>query len=119
MPLARTEFLGAYETMRLIREFEEALLRLYGEAKVPGFAHLSVWQEAIPTGVALNLRRDDVIFSTHRGHGDLIAKGVALEGLFAELLARQGGLSRAKGGSVHVADISARAGATGSSAPTC
>ncbi|MGD0863714.1 MAG: thiamine pyrophosphate-dependent dehydrogenase E1 component subunit alpha [Candidatus Limnocylindrales bacterium] len=103
--LARSEFLKAYETMRLIREFEEALLRLHGQAKVPGFVHLSVWQEAVPAGVSLNLRRDDLMISTHRGHGDLIAKGVAVEGMFAELLGRQGGYCRAKGGSMHVTDL--------------
>lgn len=103
--LARLEFLKGYETMRLIREFEEALLRLHGQAKVPGFVHLSVWQEAVPSGVSLNLRSDDLMISTHRGHGDLIAKGVGVEGMFAELLARQGGYCRAKGGSMHVTDL--------------
>ena len=104
--LTKPEFLRAYETMRLIREFEESLLRLHGEARVPGFVHVSVWQEAVPTGVSLSLRADDFIISTHRGHGDLIAKGVAVEGMFAELLARQGGYCRAKGGSMHVTDVS-------------
>jgi TPP-dependent pyruvate/acetoin dehydrogenase alpha subunit len=103
--LEKPDFLKAYETMRLIREFEEALLRLHGQAKVPGFVHLSVWQEAVPAGVSLNLRPDDQMISTHRGHGDLIAKGVAVEGMFAELLARQGGYCRAKGGSMHVTDL--------------
>jgi TPP-dependent pyruvate/acetoin dehydrogenase alpha subunit len=103
--LARPDFIKGYETMRLIREFEEALLRLHGQAKVPGFVHLSVWQEAVPSGVSLNLRSDDLMISTHRGHGDLIAKGVGVEGMFAELLARQGGYCRGKGGSMHVTDL--------------
>jgi pyruvate dehydrogenase E1 component alpha subunit len=91
--------------MRLIREFEEAVRRLHGEAKVPGFVHVSVGQEAVPTGVSLWLRDEDLIVSTHRGHGDLIARGAAVEPLFAELLARQGGYCRAKGGSMHVTDV--------------
>ena len=106
MQLTKPDFLKAYGVMRLIREFEEALVRLHGQAMVPGFVHVSVWQEAVPTGVSLNLRSDDLIISTHRGHGDIIAKGVAVEGMFAELLARQGGYCRAKGGSMHVTDVS-------------
>ncbi len=105
MTLSRPEFLRAYETMRLIREFEESLIRLKDEARVPGFMHVSVWQEAVPTGVSLSLRPHDYIISTHRGHGDLIAKGVAVEAMYAELLARQGGSCRAKGGSMHVTDV--------------
>jgi len=104
--LTTPEFLRAYETMRLIREFEESFLRLHGEAKAPAVGHSSVWQEAVPTGVSLNLRPDDLVFTTHRGHGDLIAKGAPVEGMFAELLARQGGLCRAKGGTMHIADVS-------------
>jgi len=76
MLLARSEFLKAYETMRLIREFEEALLRLHGQAKVPGFVHVSVWQEAVSAGVGLHLQPEDQILTSHRGHGDIIAKGV-------------------------------------------
>ena len=106
MGLTKPEFLSAYGTMRLIREFEEALLRLHGEAKLPGFVHLSVWQEAVSTGVSMALRRDDLVLTTHRGHGDMIAKGVSINGMFAELLARQGGYCRAKGGSMHVTDVS-------------
>jgi pyruvate dehydrogenase E1 component alpha subunit len=114
MTLTKPEFLRAYETMRLIREFEEALVRLHGQAKVPGFVHVSVWQEAVPTGVSLNLRPDDLMISTHRGHGDLIAKGVGVERMFAELLARQGGYCRARGGSMHVTDLAVGAlGANG------
>jgi pyruvate dehydrogenase E1 component alpha subunit len=106
MLLTKAEFLWAYKTMRLIREFEEAAVRLHGEAKLPGFVHVSVWQEAVPTGVSLNLHADDLMISTHRGHGDLIAKGVGVERMFAELFARQAGYCRARGGSMHVTDLS-------------
>jgi TPP-dependent pyruvate/acetoin dehydrogenase alpha subunit len=105
MLLTGSEFLAAYETMRLIRGFEEALLRLHAQAKVPGFVHVSVWQEAVSSGVGMHLRPEDQILTTHRGHGDIIAKGVAIEGMFAELLARQGGYCGGKGGSMHVTDV--------------
>ncbi len=106
MTLGRSEFLAAYETMRRIREFEESLLRLHGQAKVPGFVHVSVWQEAVSAGVGMHLRPEDQILTTHRGHGDIIAKGVAIEGMYAELLARLGGYCGGKGGSMHVTDVS-------------
>ena len=106
MPLTKSEFLRAYETMRLIREFEEGLLRLHGQAKAPGFVHVSVWQEAVSAGVGMHLQPEDQILTTHRGHGDIIAKGVAIEGMFAELLARDGGYCGGKGGSMHVTDVS-------------
>jgi pyruvate dehydrogenase E1 component alpha subunit len=104
--LEKSEFLEAYETMRLIREFEEGLLRLHSAAKAPGFVHVSVWQEAVSVGVGRNLEASDQILTTHRGHGDIIAKGVAIEGMYAELLAREGGYCGGKGGSMHVTDVS-------------
>ena len=103
--LTKPEFLRAYETMCLIREFEESLVRMHGEARVPGFVHVSVWQEAVSTGVSMWLRPDDLMITTHRGHGDIIAKGASIERMFAELLARAPGYCRAKGGSMHVTDV--------------
>jgi TPP-dependent pyruvate/acetoin dehydrogenase alpha subunit len=104
--LTRERLLAAYGMMCLIREFEESIRRLHGEGRLPGFMHVSVWQEAVPTGVSLNLRRDDLIVSTHRGHGDMIAKGAQVEAMLAEIFARSEGLCRGKGGSMHVADPS-------------
>jgi pyruvate dehydrogenase E1 component alpha subunit len=92
--------------MCLIREFEETIRRLHGEGRLPGFMHVSIWQEAVPTGVSLNLRPDDLIVSTHRGHGDMIAKGARVEAMLAEIYAKGEGLCRGKGGSMHVADCS-------------
>jgi TPP-dependent pyruvate/acetoin dehydrogenase alpha subunit len=103
--LTRPDLLAAYETMRRIRAFEESLLRLHGQARAPGFVHVSVWQEAVSAGVGMRLRPEDQILTTHRGHGDIIAKGVAIEGMFAELLAREGGYCGGKGGSMHVTDV--------------
>lgn len=114
MPLTADELTGAYGTMRLIREFEESIRRLHGEGKLPGFMHVSVGQEAVPVGVSLRLRKDDLITTTHRGHGDMIAKGAAVEGMIAEIYGRAGGLCKAKGGSMHVADLAVGAlGANG------
>ena len=74
MPLTREELVEAFRTMRLIRAFEEAIRRLHGAGELPGFMHVSVGQEAVPVGISLRLRRDDLITTTHRGHGDMIAK---------------------------------------------
>jgi TPP-dependent pyruvate/acetoin dehydrogenase alpha subunit len=104
--LSREQLINAYALMTRIREFEETIRRLHGEGKLPGFMHVSIGQEAVPVGVSLNLRPSDVITTTHRGHGDVIAKGAPLEGMFAEIYGRAGGLCRGKGGSMHVADVS-------------
>lgn len=106
MTLTREELLDAYGTMCLIRAFEETIRRLHSEGKLPGFMHVSVWQEAVPTGVSMRLREDDLIASTHRGHGDMIAKGADPERMLAEIYAKSEGLCRGKGGSMHVADVS-------------
>jgi len=96
----------AYSTMVLIRTFEQTILELHKAGHLPGFMHVSIGQEAVPTGVSLSLETNDVITTTHRGHGDVIAKGVQVEGMMTELFARAGGLCRAKGGSMHVTDFS-------------
>ncbi len=98
--------LGHYEMLLRVRRCEERLARLFADGEVPGFIHLSIGQEAISAGVMSALGEADTIASTHRGHGHAIAKGMALEGFFAELLAREGGVCRGRGGSMHVADMS-------------
>ncbi len=95
-----------YRTMRLIRTFEERIRELHGENRLPGFMHVSIGQEAVPAGVSFHLRDDDLITTTHRGHGDIIAKGARVEAMFAELFGRGEGLCRGKGGSMHVTDVS-------------
>ena len=91
-------------TMWSIRRFEEAVEDLYGRGLMHGTMHLSIGQEAVPTGACLALRRDDYITSTHRGHGHSIAKGADLERMMAELLAKETGYCRGRGGSMHIAD---------------
>lgn len=95
-----------YRKMLEIRHFEEKVYDLYGQNLVPGTIHLYAGQEAVAVGVCTNLRRDDYITSTHRGHGHCIAKGAQLNKVMAEILGRETGYCRGKGGSMHIADFS-------------
>jgi pyruvate dehydrogenase E1 component alpha subunit len=97
-------WLHAYEQMAKIREFEEKVNELYTQAMMPGLAHLYIGQEAVAVGVCETLRRDDYITSTHRGHGHCLAKGASVDRMFAELLGKEAGYCRGKGGSMHIAD---------------
>jgi pyruvate dehydrogenase E1 component alpha subunit len=97
-------WLHFYRQMLKIRLFEEEVNRLYLGAKMPGLAHLYIGEEAVAVGVCEALRRDDYITSTHRGHGHCIAKGASVDRMFAELLGKEAGYCRGKGGSMHIAD---------------
>jgi pyruvate dehydrogenase E1 component alpha subunit len=97
-------WLHVYEQMAKIREFEEKVNELYMKALMPGLAHLYSGQEAVAVGVCEALRRDDYITSTHRGHGHCLAKGASVERMFAELLGKEAGFCKGKGGSMHIAD---------------
>jgi pyruvate dehydrogenase E1 component alpha subunit len=97
-------WLRAYSAMARIRAFEEQVDQLYRSAKMPGLAHLYIGEEAIAVGVCEALRRDDYITSTHRGHGHCLAKGASIDRMFAELLGKEAGYCRGKGGSMHIAD---------------
>jgi acetoin:2,6-dichlorophenolindophenol oxidoreductase subunit alpha len=96
--------LRMYEGMQRIRTFEEHVNELYRAAKMPGLAHLYVGEEAVAVGVCEALRQDDYITSTHRGHGHCLAKGAAVDRMFCELLGKEAGYCRGKGGSMHIAD---------------
>ncbi len=98
------QWLHMYQQMARIREFEEKVNELYLSAKMPGLAHLYTGQEAVAVGVCEALRRDDYITSTHRGHGHCLAKGASVDKMFAELLGKEAGYCRGKGGSMHIAD---------------
>ncbi len=102
--LSRDQALHFYRQMLKIRLFEEEVNQLYLGAKMPGLAHLYIGQEAVAVGVCEALRKDDYITSTHRGHGHCLAKGAAVDGMFAELLGKADGYCRGKGGSMHIAD---------------
>ena len=94
--------LDLYRTMQLIRQTEEQLARCHQRGLVHGACHTYVGQEAIATGVCSHLRQEDVVFSTHRGHGHALAKGLPPVELIAELFGRETGCSRGRGGSMHL-----------------
>jgi acetoin:2,6-dichlorophenolindophenol oxidoreductase subunit alpha len=96
--------LRMYRTMVTIRLFEERVNDLYTRALMPGLAHLYLGEEAVAAGVCEALRPDDYITSTHRGHGHCLAKGAAPDRMFAELLGKEAGYCKGKGGSMHIAD---------------
>jgi pyruvate dehydrogenase E1 component alpha subunit len=95
-----------YRQMVTIRLFEEQVNDLYTRALMPGLAHLYIGEEAVAVGICEALRRDDTITSTHRGHGHCLAKGATPDRMFAELLGKEAGYCRGKGGSMHIADPS-------------
>ena len=102
----KAKAIDMYRTMLEIRHFEEKVFDLYGQNLVPGTIHLYAGQEAVAVGVCANLRKDDYITSTHRGHGHCIAKGARLDKTMAEILGKKTGYCRGKGGSMHIADFS-------------
>jgi len=95
-----------FSKMLEIRFFEEKVFELYGQNLVPGTIHLYAGEEAVAVGVCSNLRKDDYITSTHRGHGHCIAKGGELNRIMAEILGKKTGYCKGKGGSMHIADFS-------------
>jgi acetoin:2,6-dichlorophenolindophenol oxidoreductase subunit alpha len=98
------KWLRMYRRMQMIRLFEEQVNELYTRALMPGLAHLYVGEEAVAVGICEALRADDYITSTHRGHGHCVAKGASPDRMFAELLGKEAGYCRGKGGSMHIAD---------------
>jgi len=102
----KTKLIEMYQQMLQIRYFEEKVFELYGQNLVPGTIHLYAGEEAVAVGVCANLRRDDYITSTHRGHGHCIAKGADLGKIMAEILGKKTGYCKGKGGSMHIADFS-------------
>ena len=103
-----------YTKMVKNRFFEERAIKEYRTRGLPGFVHPSIGQEAIPATVCACLREDDYVVSTHRGHGDIIAKGARLDKMMAELFAKETGYCKGKGGSMHIAAVDLNnLGATG------
>src|SRR6516225_7146955 len=100
--LSPDQLVSLYRTMLLIRRCEEQLARSHQRGLIHGACHTYVGQEAIAAGVTAHLRADDVVFSTHRGHGHALAKGVSPRALFAELFGRATGCSQGRGGSMHL-----------------
>lgn len=100
--LSSDELVELYRQMLIIRLTEEQLARAHQQGLVHGACHTYVGEEAIGVGVCAHLRADDAVFSTHRGHGHALAKGVSPRQLIAELLGRVTGVSHGRGGSMHV-----------------
>jgi TPP-dependent pyruvate/acetoin dehydrogenase alpha subunit len=93
-----------YRQMLAIRSFEQHVNDLYIRALMPGLAHLYIGEEGVAVGVCEALLRTDYITSTHRGHGHCLAKGASPKEMFAELLGKEAGYCKGKGGSMHIAD---------------
>jgi len=111
----------ALELMLRLRRFEERTGDLFADNEIPGFVHLYIGQEAVAVGATAPLEAGDHITSTHRGHGHCVAMGLDPDRMFAELMAKEEGFCRGKGGSMHIADVSAGMlganGVVGSGAP--
>ncbi len=101
----KKKILKIYKDMLTIRKFEERALKLFETNKLRGSVHLTIGQEAVATGVCSNLRDEDYITSTHRGHGHCIAKGATPDKALAELMGKETGYCNGRGGSMHIADV--------------
>jgi pyruvate dehydrogenase E1 component alpha subunit len=104
--LTRDKLIEMFRKMLEIRFFEEKVFELYAQNLVPGTIHLYAGEEAVAVGVCSNLRKDDYITSTHRGHGHCLAKGADPKRVMAEILGKKTGYCKGKGGSMHIADFS-------------
>jgi acetoin:2,6-dichlorophenolindophenol oxidoreductase subunit alpha len=93
-----------YAALWRIRLFEGHVQRLAAAGEIPGFPHLSTGQEAVAVGVCAQLKSEDLLFTSHRGHGHVLAKGSDMEATFAEILGRRNGLCGGRGGSMHLVD---------------
>jgi 2-oxoisovalerate dehydrogenase E1 component len=100
------ELMDAFGRMCLIRHMEKRIAVLYANDAIPGFVHTSIGQEACAVGALFHARTEDVITSTHRGHGHVLAKGLEPRRMLAELMGKETGSCRGRGGSMHVADPS-------------
>lgn len=106
MQLSKDKLIDAYTRMKKIRVFEETMRDEFAKGTVPAFIHLYIGQEAIASGICIELNDDDTIASTHRGHGHCLAKNSNLERMTMEIFCRADGLCEGKGGSMHIADLS-------------
>jgi len=104
MDIPKEILLTMYEKMVRIRKFEEKASELFAKGILPGFIHTYVGEEATGVGVCAALRDDDLVTSTHRGHGHVISKGGDPRYMMAELYGKETGYCKGKGGSMHIAD---------------
>jgi acetoin:2,6-dichlorophenolindophenol oxidoreductase subunit alpha len=106
MDIGKEVVLEMYRRMHRVRHFEQKIKDLLTAGEIPGFAHVSIGEEATAVGICAALRPADRITSTHRGHGHLIAKGGDVERMMAEIFGKRTGYCKGKGGSMHIADFS-------------
>ena len=104
MAIKKEKLIDIYTVMVRIRTFEERVAKEFAAGKIPGFCHLYIGEEAVAAGACANLRLNDYITSTHRGHGHVIAKGAKTDRMMAELFGKRTGYNNGKGGSMHIAD---------------
>jgi pyruvate dehydrogenase E1 component alpha subunit len=97
--------LALFEQMLRIRRFEERVSTLFAASELPGFVHLGIGQESVAVGVIDTLRQSDYITATHRGHGQILAKGARFAPMLAELMGKATGYCKGKGGSMHIFDV--------------
>ncbi|MBI5971565.1 MAG: thiamine pyrophosphate-dependent dehydrogenase E1 component subunit alpha [Deltaproteobacteria bacterium] len=102
---SKDTLLALYLSMLRIRLFEEKIVALYPEQEMKCPVHLCIGQEAIAAGVCLNLKKEDYVFSNHRGHGHALAKGARMAPLLAEFYGKTTGCSKGRGGSMHIIDV--------------
>jgi len=100
--LPKEQLLSMYRMMVTIRRFEETIRDLFFQGQIPGFVHVSIGEEAVPTGVCAVLSDKDYITTTHRGHGHMLAKGGKPKQMMAELFGKKTGYCKGKGGSMHI-----------------
>ncbi len=100
--MQKEKLIELYRSMVRIRTFDERVAREFAAGTIPGAAHLYSGQEAVAAGVCANLKPDDYITSTHRGHGHLIAKGAKTHLMMAEIFGKKTGYNKGKGGSMHI-----------------
>jgi len=105
MAIANEKLISMFKTMIRIRHFEDRVAKEFAAGNIPGFTHTYIGEEAVAAGACANLRVDDYIVSTHRGHGHLIAKGGKTDRMFAELYGKKTGYCNGKGGSMHLAYV--------------
>ncbi|SQA14401.1 Acetoin:2,6-dichlorophenolindophenol oxidoreductase subunit alpha [Streptobacillus moniliformis] len=112
--LTKEQLLDMFKKMQEARIFDLKVAQLVKKGKVPGMTHFSVGEEAASVGAIAALNDDDIITSNHRGHAQVIAKGIDLNAMMAEILGKYTGICKGKGGSMHIADVdSGNLGANG------
>src|SRR5881628_596877 len=104
----REDLLTLYRQMLLVRRFEERSAEMYALAKIAGFLHLYIGEEAIAVGAIAAIRADDYVVSAYRDHGHCLAEGADPGQVMAELVGKATGLCKGKGGSMHLVDVSRR-----------